>query len=39
VTPRNRNAGGVSEAMVVPALERSGYACEMRVKLGFGKTK
>jgi hypothetical protein len=34
VTPRNTNTGGVLEAMVVPALERGGYASEGQVNVG-----
>ncbi|ODS57821.1 MAG: hypothetical protein ABS36_05115 [Acidobacteria bacterium SCN 69-37] len=34
MTPRNTNTGGVLEAMVVPALERGGYACQTQVKVG-----
>jgi hypothetical protein len=34
VTPRNTNTGGVLEAMILPALERGGYACEKQVRIG-----
>ena len=34
MTPRNTNTGGVLEAMILPALERGGYACEKQVKIG-----
>jgi hypothetical protein len=34
VTPRNTNTGSVLEAMVIPALERGGYACEQQVRIG-----
>jgi hypothetical protein len=34
VTPRNTNTGGVLEAMILPALERGGYACEQQVHVG-----
>jgi hypothetical protein len=34
MTRRNTNTGGVLEAMVVPALERGGYACQTQIKVG-----
>lgn len=34
MSPRNTNTGAVLEAMVVPALERGGYACERQVLAG-----
>jgi hypothetical protein len=34
VKTRNTNTGGVLEAMILPALERSGYAIERQVIVG-----
>jgi len=34
VTPRNTNTGSVLEAMILPTLERGGYACETQVRIG-----
>jgi len=34
VSPRNTNTGGVLEAMVLPSLERGGYASEKQVIVG-----
>ncbi|MGQ0732347.1 MAG: PD-(D/E)XK nuclease superfamily protein [Acidobacteriota bacterium] len=34
MTPRNTNTGGVLEAMILPALQRGGYACQKQVKVG-----
>lgn len=34
MTQRNTNTGAVLEAMILPALERAGYACEHQVKIG-----
>lgn len=34
MTPRNTNTGGVLEAMVIPALERGGYAHEKQLEVG-----
>lgn len=34
MTPRNTNTGGVLEAMILPALERGGYAYKKQVKIG-----
>ena len=34
MTPRNTNTGGVLEAMVLPALERGGYAYEKQALAG-----
>ncbi len=35
MTPRNTNTGGVLEAMILPALERGGYAYKKQVKIGL----
>lgn len=34
MTPRNTSTGAVLEAMVLPALERGGYACRAQVETG-----
>lgn len=34
MTPRNTNTGGVLEAMILPALNRGGYANSKQVKVG-----
>lgn len=34
MTRRNTNTGAVLEAMVLPTLERGGYACERQVLVG-----
>ena len=34
MTPRNTNTGGVLEAMILPALDRGGYAHETQVVVG-----
>ena len=34
MTPRNTNTGGVLEAMILPALDRGGYAFQKQVKVG-----
>jgi hypothetical protein len=34
MTPRDTRTGGVLEAMVLPALDRGGYAYEKQVKVG-----
>lgn len=34
MTPRDTRTGGVLEAMVLPALERGGYAYQKQVKVG-----
>lgn len=35
MTPRNTSTGAVLEAMIIPALERGGYALSRQTKLGF----
>ena len=34
MTPRNTTTGSVLEQMVLPALQRGGYACETQVGIG-----
>lgn len=34
MTPRNTNTGGVLEAMILPSLERGGYAYETQRRVG-----
>lgn len=34
MTQRNTNTGGVLEAMILPALDRGGYAYKRQVKIG-----
>jgi hypothetical protein len=34
VTPRNTNTGGVLEAMILPALDRGGYAYRKQIRAG-----
>jgi hypothetical protein len=34
MTPRDTRTGGVLEAMILPALERGGYAYQKQVKVG-----
>lgn len=34
MSPRNTTTGGVLEAMVLPALKRGGYACQVQQNIG-----